>query len=264
MNKFLAAIFGGRGRHPGNRVPVRQALQVRLGLQELSRRIVPSGCASGAASAGQAARAAQDHESVAAMTRSATADSLTGGRTCGGQAEATVAANLSNANGATGTALFDADSNALQVQVQGAATDTTIEVSVDGTSVGTLSTDAAGNGSAEFANVPVQAGSAITVGDLSGVFARSSISAALSGSSGARGSASFDSIQNELRVTVHAASPNSTFDVSIDGAVVGQITTNDSGSGKLVVSPATVIQIGSMIAILDSATDSSLLEGLFA
>jgi hypothetical protein len=266
MFKFLAAIFGGPGWHHRNRAQRRQALQVRLGLQELSHRIVPSGCASGAASAGQA-RAAQDDQSIAAVARSATADSADAAQTghmCGAQAQATLAANLSNASGATGTATINADSGALTIDVQGAATDTALDVAIDGTNVGAVSTDASSNGSIELSNVSAQAGSTITVGDLSGTFAQSRLTAALSGTSDAWASASFDVLQNQLRMTVHGAAANTTFDVSIDGRVVGQLTTNDLGEGKLVVSPAVALQVGSTIAILDAATSLSVLDGVFA
>jgi hypothetical protein len=67
-----------------------------------------------------------------------------------------------------------------------------------------------------------------------------------------------------LRVRIHGAAANTTYDVSIDGTTVGQITTNGRGSGRLFVSPTAAIVAGSTISILDSAAGTTLLSGTFA
>ena len=77
-----------------------------------------------------------------------------------------------SASGATGTAIFlsrtlsdgSVDSK-LIVNVRGAAAGSTLDVAIDGTVVGTIDTDANGNGHAVLTNVSVTptAGSAISV-----------------------------------------------------------------------------------------------------
>ena len=52
--------------------------------------------------------------------------------------------------------------------------------------MGTLTTDASGNGTAKLSNVTASAGDTILVGDLTGTFTQSHLSATLSGSSDAR------------------------------------------------------------------------------
>ena len=102
---------------------------------------------------------------------------------------AALAATLVSPTAGTGTASFafttaeGAAEFELQASVTGAAASTLLPVSINGTSVGTLLTDASGNGSVVFSTNPNQPdevlltgvsiveGSTISVGDLSGVFA---------------------------------------------------------------------------------------------
>jgi hypothetical protein len=233
----------------------------------LSQKIVPNACSGGAASHMAFAR---DDNAIAAMTgRQSSADSGESderGHECGhghGR-QATLAANLTNASGATGTATFTEQNGRLKVSVTGAVASSSLDVTVNGTSVGTLTTDASGNGSAKFKNVTVADGNTIQVGDLTGTLAKTRLSADLSGSTDATGRASVQTIKNHLFVRIHGAAANTTYDVSIDGTTVGQITTNGRGSGRLFVSPTAAIVAGSTISILDSAAGTTLLSGTFA
>jgi len=265
MFRFLSAVFGGPGRRPATRQQARQALSVRLGLNELSQKIVPNACSGGAASHTAFSR---NDDAAAAMTRrhssADSGDSEQSEHECGAARHATLAANLTNASGATGTSSFNAQNGSLKVSVTGAAASSSLDVSVNGTSVGTLTTDASGNGTAKLTNVTASAGDTILVGDLTGTFAQTRLSATLSGSSSATGKASVEVVNNHLRVRIHGAAANTTYDVSIDGTTVGQITTNGRGSGRLFVSPTAAIVAGSTISILDSAAGTTLLSGTFA
>jgi hypothetical protein len=218
-------------------------------LNELSQKIVPNACSGGAASHTAFSR---NDDAAAAMTRrhssADSGDSEQSEHECGAARHATLAANLTNASGATGTASFNAQNGSLKVSVTGAAASSSLDVSVNGTSVGTLTTDASGNGTAKLTNVTAQP----------------RLSATLSGSSSATGKASVEVVNNHLRVRIHGAAANTTYDVSIDGTTVGQITTNGRGSGRLFVSPTAAIVAGSTISILDSAAGTTLLSGTFA
>jgi len=240
-------------------------MSVRLGLNELSQKIVPSACSAGAAS--HAAYARDDNALAAIINRQSSGDRGDFGH---GEHEhefarhATLAADLSNATGATGTAAFNAHNGTLRVSVMGAAASSPLDVSVNGASVGTLTTDASGNGTAKLRNVTVSAGDSIQVGDLTGTLAKTRLAATLSGSTDAMGRASVDVIKNHLRLRIRGAEANTTYDVSIDGTTVGQILTNGRGSGRLFVSPAAAIIAGSTISILDSTAGTTLLSGSFA
>lgn len=178
---------------------------------------------------------------------------------------ANLAASLTDSGGATGQALFNATTGTLNVHVSGATADSSLDVTVDGMSVGSLTTDASGNGHSKFSNVTVNPGSAITVGDLSGTFSQVTLTAALSGSTDASGSAVFNSLENVLHVSISGAAADTTYNVSVNGVVLGQLTTNASGAAKLVVSPSGVtIQSGSTVSIADTAGDAAILQGTFA
>jgi len=84
-------------------------------------------------------------------------------------------AALTNSSGATGKAEFSTGDGQLEVQVQGAAANTSLSVVIDGNTVGTITTDSSGNGQMELsqASFTVQAGSTISVGDLHGTFGTS-------------------------------------------------------------------------------------------
>jgi hypothetical protein len=265
MFRFLSAVFGGPGRRPITRQQARQALSVRLGLNELSQKIVPNACSGGAASHTAFAR---DDNTIAAMTsRQSSTDSGDAGQSehqCGAARHATLAANLSNESGETATATLNTKTGELKVTVTGGAPSSPLDVSVNGTSVGTLTTNENGSGTIKLKDVTAAAGDTIQIGDLTGTLTQSRLSATLSGSTDAEGKASVNVIKNHLRIRIRGAEANTTYDVSIDGTTVGQITTNGRGSGRLFVSPTAAIVAGSTISILDSAAGTTLLSGTFA
>jgi hypothetical protein len=161
-------------------------------------------------------------------------------------------------------------STQLSVSVTGATADSTLDVSVDGTVVGQVATDANGAGtlklSSKDATLPddfpasVAAGAAITVGTMLGTLAASTsgdtstghggcsssastkLSATLTDSVGtASGTASYSTSDDEdgestFSVTVSGATASTTFDVAIDTTVVGQLTTDENGAGSLKLS----------------------------
>jgi hypothetical protein len=159
-----------------------------------------------------------------------------------------------------------------KVNVTGATADTTLSVSVGDTVVGEITTDANGAGRLILSSDPsgdeqqlpanfpsgVAAGTAITVGPLSGTLAQGNsghqgchgedhsnltrLRAPLTDSEGTatgsvqlRTGANGDTANTRFVVRVSGATANSSLDVAIDGTVVGQVTTNASGSGKLVL-----------------------------
>jgi hypothetical protein len=259
MLKFLATMFGGQGRRP---VRVAQLCGSRLGVEELSSRILPSaGCGGAAAGAStQAARGALFSSAIAG-----TDDSFDhGGHECGA-AHASLSASLSNSSGATGTATFSESNGVLKVSVTGAAASTSLAVSVDGTSVGTVTTDASGNGSAKLTGVTASAGSTVLVGDLTGTFAQVKLSASLTGTTGVTGTASFNTLTGKLRVSASGLTAGTTYDVAVGGTTVGQITANSAGRGKLHVSPTGVtIASGSMVTFIATGDTTAILSGTFA
>lgn len=272
MFKFISAIFGGPGRRPASRAGARRALQVRLGLNELSHRIVPSGCSTGMAGAHRAEASSSDGESAASIVRTARLDSASDAQSSGSNAQqgchaevrVTLIAVLSNASGATGTAKVGQDSSTLTINVQGAAADASLDVAVDGNSVGTLTTDSTGAGTATISDADILAGSVITVGDLQGTFTKSRLTSTLAGETDASARAVFDVEAVRLHVGLRGGAASTTYDVSVDGTVVGQITTNESGAGKLTASLTSAIKAGSTIAIIDSTSGETLLSGAFA
>jgi hypothetical protein len=263
MNKFFALIFGDRGPRS-----VRQSPRMRLGVEELTPRVLPSaGC-------GAAAGGASDSAAHAAFANPFDdGGSHGGGHDCGGNhgaAHATLAGTLSDSAGATGTASFNESAGSLYVTVKGATASTTLSVTFTDngttTTVGTVTTDASGDGHAKLTDVTAAAGDTIAVGDLTGTLAQVKFSAELVGTAtGVRGSSSFNSVKDDLHVSIAGAADSTTYNVSINGTVVGQITTNKHGRGRLTVTPTGVtIASGSTISIADTAGDAAILTGTFA
>jgi len=126
--------------------------------------------------------------------------------------------------------------------------------------LGTVSTDASGNGHAKFTGVTAAAGDALTVGDLTGTLAQVKFTATLTGAAtSVSGSSSYNSVKNSLHVAISGATASTTYNVSINGAVVGQITTNSNGHGRLKVTPTGVtIAAGSTISITDTAGSTAI------
>jgi hypothetical protein len=263
MLKFFGTILGGRTRRTTR--PARaQRPQARLTVEELTPRVLPSASAFGR-SFGHAAHAVFSTSSTASSSATNSSSSSHAGGMCGAES-ATLAATLTDASGATGQASFDATTGTLKIQVQGATASTSLSVVVDGTTVGTVTTNASGSGQAKLSNVTAKAGSTITVGDLSGTFTQVQFTATLTGSTtGVTGSASYSSVKNQLRVSVQGAAASTTYNVTVNGVVVGQVTTNSSGKGKLTASPSGVtIVAGSTIAVSDTAGSAAILTGTFA
>src|SRR5262245_48223429 len=265
MLRFLARILG---RKPTRRTGPGQARQqVRLSVEELMPRVLPSVNLGSAAAAGGAGH----RHNHALFSDSSTSSGDAGSQgaahhSCGGAASnhgASLAATLSNSTGATGQALFNSTTGKLTVQVQGADANASLDVAVDGTSVGTLTTDASGSGklSVTEATDAIQAGATITAGDLQGTFAPVSFSASLTGDSGASGVATFNSLKNLLLVSITGAAANTIYNVTVDSTAVGQLTTNSAGAGKLKIAPSGVtIQDGSMLAVSDTAGRAPILQ----
>jgi hypothetical protein len=183
-------------------------------------------------------------------------------------AGATLFANLSNSNGATGLATFNATDSTLTVKVSGAATGATLTVTVNSVQVGTVATDASGNGTAKLTNVTAQAGQTVAVGDLQGTLAQAKFTASLTSptnATGVSGEAEFSAIKSKLEVEVTGGGANTTYNVTVDNVVVGQVTTNSAGSVKIYLSLTNAtIKAGSTITISDTAGNPAILQGTFA
>lgn len=194
----------------------------------------------------------------------------TGGETGGchhGEGQASLVASLSNSAGATGNAAFNSSSNQLRVSVHGAAVSTSLDIAIDGTTVGTVTTDASGNGYSKLTltGTTVQAGSAITIGDLTGSFVQTQLSATLTGVNGETGNAHYSTQRDSLRLFVQGAAANMTYNVTINDTVVGQFTTNSAGRGKFFLSPTNAsIAAGSSLSVADTAGNAAILTGTFA
>lgn len=184
---------------------------------------------------------------------------------CGGEAAFT--ATISNSTGATGTASYFTNTNSLKVKVTGATASTTLDVQMDGKSIGSVSTDASGNGTVTVKSLTsaVTATSTLTVGDLTGTFTQNNFSANLSGASASvTGQAGYESLEHSLKVHFTGGTAKTTYNVLIDGTSVGILTTNQSGAGRFHLDLATlVIKSGTLLAITDSS-NVTVLQGTFA
>lgn len=180
-------------------------------------------------------------------------------------------AHLSGGAGIVGKAEFNDSTKKFEVEIQGAQPLSSFDVLVDGVKVGTLSTNALGAGQLELSNVAftVTSTSTVTVGDpasggLTGQFlseTETEFKAPISGGS-MRGESEFNAADQEFKAKIENAAVNSTFDVAIDGVVIGQITTNSKGKGLLQIHEfTTAIAEGSNITIGDPA--APLASGTF-
>ncbi len=190
---------------------------------------------------------------------------------------------LTGPAGAAGKAEFNATTKKFELAVTGAAANATLDVSVDGTKVGTLTTDARGNGTLEVkqATFTVTARSTITVGTLSGTFAGDAVeqeqehehereheheaqefAAVFTGAAGASGKAEVKTGNNRLEVEVRGLTANQTFDVTFDGIVVGQVATDKKGRGEVRLTAKNVtVKAGSTVTIV--AATAPALRGTF-
>lgn len=187
--------------------------------------------------------------------------------------DVTFEADLTGAGAAAGEAEFNATTAKFELEIQGATANTTFDVAIDGVVVGQITTNDEGEGELELSRVSftVNDQSTIAVGDpnsngLSGTFvseeaAELELTATLTSSvDDVSGHAEFE--HQEFELEIKRATANATFDVAIDGVIVGQITTNEEGEGELTLSGmALAINEGSTITVGDSA--SPLLQGTF-
>jgi hypothetical protein len=259
MRTFLSRIFGGSVRRPTRPGPA-----TRLNVEELNSRVLPSaGC-----SMGSAGMASSDARMASAFDGGDFFGGGWGGHGFGAR-HATDSASLSDAAGATGTATFSESNGALFVSVKGATASTSLPVTVTDngttTTVGTLTTNASGDGHARFTGVTIAAGDTISVGDVTGTFAQIHFNASLTGATGVSGAASFNSIQNELNVSVKGATAKTEYSVTVNGTVVGELTTNRHGRGRLYVTPSGVtITTGSTVSVAPTSGGAAILTGTFA
>jgi hypothetical protein len=239
--------------------------RTRLGMEELTPRDLPNSHLLGS-SLGSFFEARQSSSAIISQrTIDATSSHVAKEGHCG--ADATYSATLSNSTGATGTASYLAGSNSLKIQVKGATASSTLDIQLDGVSIGTLTTDASGNGKVTLTNLTaaVNANSALTVGDLTGTFTQVKFSASLTGSASTQtGTAGYNALKHSLNLYFTGAAAKTAYSVLIDGVSVGTLTTNKSGVGKFHLDISTLdIKTGTVIAITDS-TNTTIYQGTFA
>jgi hypothetical protein len=263
MLRLLASILRGRIRPVIKPTNPRYRTQVRLGVEELSPRVLPSASSFGHFFSHQN-QAFLAESATAGTTASDSVGDFSRGEGCHGS-EATFAASLTNSTGATGRASYNPTTQVLNVHVTGAAASSTLDVAIDGTTVGTLTTNSSGNGSATFTGVTITAGSTITVGDLTETFTQIRFTASLTGATGVTGTSEYNSVRNKLHLSVTGAAADTTYNVTVNGVVVGQLTTNSSGAGRFKGAPSGVtIAAGSTISVSDTLGDPAILQGTFA
>jgi hypothetical protein len=177
------------------------------------------------------------------------------------------------------------------VRVSGLTASQTFTVQVDGTAVGSLTTDANGRGKLTLSDLSatIAAGSVVTVLDssgatvLQGTFATPSnsgchgddsgeqrLTASLTSSSSTesghavfRSSAS-DTSQNSLTMRVSGLTASQTYTIQIGGTDVGSLTTDANGRGKVTLSNLSVsVAAGSVLTVVDSS-GTTVLQGTFA
>jgi hypothetical protein len=194
-------------------------------------------------------------------------------------AENQLEANLTGAGGATGTAEFDLTANTFELKVANAAPNARLNVVVDNNTVATIATDAQGNGELELSQpgITPKGGSTLVVGDinnggLSGTLASNAENKAdaelqvdLAPPVGGTGSGTAEFKQHDqqrLEVKVRDLAANSTFTVTVDQTVVGQLTTDHNGRGELRLDSTTIgIKNGSVLTVGDIA--NPVLQGTF-
>lgn len=183
----------------------------------------------------------------------------------------------SDTSGATGKVNYELEthgsttSTKFSVSVTGAPASSTLNVAIDGAKIGTLSTDASGNGilslSSKAGTLPndfptsLAAGANVTVGDtLGGKLATSTddgegdchgVDVSVTRIGGRLSDPNDTSVSGwsvyktrtvdgttttVFKASIRGAAANTTFDVSVDGTVVGQLTTDANGRGSLVMS----------------------------
>jgi hypothetical protein len=267
MLGFFAKVFGRISRTSEKATKATPRREARIQVEELMSRVLPS---ANPFSMAWGHYADTDIHPAFSASVDAPSTSSSSGDACGhgDRHGAAFVASLTDASGATGTAQYSPTTGKLTVHVQGTAGGSSLDVEVNGTSVGTLMTGTSGNGKVTV-SVParsIQAGTTITVGDLTGTFAQVEFTASLTGATGVSGNAQYNSEKNVLHVSVTGAAANTTYNVTVNGTVVGQLTTNSSGAGKLKATPVSGVTIdaGSTLAVSDTQGSAPILTGTFA
>jgi len=222
---------------------------------------------------GSHAAAATPAAHVAAQVSSANAVSLTTSSETVLSAQLTDSSGTATGTAyySTGTASGVTETE-FKVSVTGATASTTLDVSVGGTVVGQITTDTTGAGKLILSSNPVgsnkqalpanfpttvAAGTAVTVGTLSGSLVTPTQSSSGCGAhsgttltatladptnTSAAGTATYwtgtidGTTVTKLKVSVTGATASSTLNVSVDGTIVGQVTTDSTGAGALILS----------------------------
>jgi hypothetical protein len=212
---------------------------------------------------------------------------------------------------ATGTVSYQTggycgnSTTSLTVSVSGEAANTALNITIGGVVIGTLTTDATGAGTVTFSSNPtgsqrslpsnfpttIAAGTAVTVGPLSGSFATATtkgggdgdsfgcnhsatttLTASLTDStSSATGTATFTSSKSHgattssLTVSVTGAAASSSLDVVVNGTTVGTLTTDSTGAGALTlssglptISSGSTMTVGTLSGTFASSNGSTL------
>ena len=145
MLRFFAMLLGSKARKTSPTRRASQRARTILGVEELTPRVLPNATPmslAGGHLCGQSAHAAVSDPSSTGTSSSNSSTASMAGDPCA--AGATLVANLTDASGATGQASFNATTGTLKVTVQGATTSTSLPVTVDGTSVGSVTTGTSG------------------------------------------------------------------------------------------------------------------------
>lgn len=183
-----------------------------------------------------------------------------------------IATLTDSGSAATGTVSYSQDDDhrnrvTLRVQIQN-GTPGVQDITVGGFAVGQVTVDASGTGTAAFSSNPgssgalllnaglpsIHAGVAVQVGTLTGTFgnvvigggsgssssnSETQLRASLNGLTSAYGRAEYSvefehvRFESQFEVDLYGAVPRSTYAVSINGSVVGSVTINSRGRGKL-------------------------------
>lgn len=245
-----------------------------LGMEELQARDLPSSHMFGAGMGMldfHNARAEVTSFSAALRSSSSTSSDTEsnereGHGSCGAGADATFTASLSNASGATGTASYNAAKNSLSISIKGAAANSSLDVQLDGVSIGTLTTDDNGDGTLKIKNLTaaVNASSALSVGDLTGTFTQVKFTASLTGSATTTsGSAVYNSTRQALNVNLKGLDSKTTYNILLDGTSVGTVTTNKHGFARFHLDSSTLAIVAGTVLTVTDASNNTVLTGTF-
>lgn len=145
---------------------------------------------------------------------------------------------------------FEIEKGRLEISIEKAQPRTTYPVTLSGNTIATLVTDSRGKASLKIAATPavavavtgdVVAVSGIGSGTLSihgssqsyNSLGSSKLSASLTGVGTGKAEFETKGTKQKFEVEMRGLSPNTTYDVTIDGVLVGKLTTNKSGKAEL-------------------------------